>query len=101
MSYPFASGMIQRLRISAGVTCCRPKSSITSVPQLLLSCMGALLTPDDWLVRTSKLSSVSSPPTAMVGRRIRTQRSSMPWKRPRASVGQRLNHVVVRVVHAA
>ena len=56
---------------------CRPKSSITSVPQLLLSCSGASQMPVEVLRVTSRLSIVSSPPTTIVGRRMRIQRLSI------------------------
>ena len=39
-SYRFSSGTIQRLSSSSVVIRCRPKSSITSVPQLLFICSG-------------------------------------------------------------
>ena len=46
----------------------RPKSSITSVPQLLFSCRGASLMPVDVLMVTSSDDMVSSPPATIVGR---------------------------------
>ncbi len=55
----------------------RPKSSITSVPQLLFSCSGASLMPVALLTATSSEAMVSSPPATIVGRRMRTQRLSI------------------------
>jgi hypothetical protein len=55
--------------------------ALAAVPQLLLSCSGASLMPVALLMVTSRLAIVSSPPTTMVGLRMRIQRSST-WRPP-------------------
>ena len=84
-----SNGMIHRFRSSAGATRCRPKSSISKQPQLLFIWSGAsqILLRGSCLI--SRLSSVSSPPTTTVGRRILSQRRSCSWfaKIPEVAVG--------------
>ena len=97
-SYRFSSGTIQRLSSSSVLIRCRPKSSITSVPQLLFSCSGASLMPVDVLSVTSRLSIVNSPPTTIVGRRMRTQRLSiLRWSMQARRCSQRRFFVVAGV----
>ncbi len=73
----FPAGRSSGSSRSAGETRWRPKSSITSVPQLLFIWTGLRQTPVSLWTVISRLSIVSSPPTTMVGRRMRTQRRSI------------------------